>query len=87
MVEQAWENNHLIHLEETSTLDHDRGQELQVKEALHIQTTLVEEHFKEDGRLEVPGCWTTVMRSNPYRPLTSSDMYLKYLKALIKAPF
>ena len=75
MVEQAWENNHLIHLEETSALDHNRGQELQVKEALHIQTTLVEEHFKEDGGLEVPGCWTTVMRSNPYRPLTSSDIY------------
>ena len=32
-------------------LDHDRGQELLVKEALHIH-----------GGLEVPGCWTTVMR-------------------------
>ena len=33
-----------------------------VKEALHIQMTPVEEIFNRDGGLEVPGCWTTVMR-------------------------
>ena len=32
------------------------------------------------GGLEVPGCWTTVMRrqggrSNPHRPLTFNDVY------------
>ena len=32
------------------------------EEALHIQMTLVEERFNRDGGLEVPGCWTTVMR-------------------------
>ena len=25
-------------------------------------TTLSEEHFNRDGGLEVPGCWTTVIR-------------------------
>ena len=48
--------------EETTVLDHGRGQELMVKEALHIQMTPVEEHFNRDGGLEVPGCWTAVMR-------------------------
>ena len=51
--------------------DHGRGQELLVKEALHIQMTPVEERFNRDGGLEVPGCWTAVMRrqggrSNPH---------------------
>ena len=51
-----------------------------VKEALHIQMTPVEERFNRDGGLEVPGCWTAVMRrqggrSNPHRPLTSNDVY------------
>ena len=51
-----------------------------VKEALHIQMTPVEERFNRDGGLEVPGCWTAVMRrqggrSNPYRPLSSNDVY------------
>ena len=56
------------------------GQELLLKEALHIQMTLSEERFNRDGGLEVPGCWITVMRrqggrSNPHRPLTSDDVY------------
>ncbi|WP_222706805.1 hypothetical protein, partial [Lacisediminihabitans profunda] len=39
-----------------------------------------EERFNRDGGLEVPGCWIAVMRrqggrSNPYRPLTSNDVY------------
>ena len=64
--------------------DHRTGpwqrQELLVKEALHIQMTPVEERFNRDGGLEVPGCWTAVMRrqggrSNPHRPLTSNDVY------------
>ena len=47
-----------------------------MKEALHIQMTPSEERFNRDGGLEVPGCWTAVMRrqggrSNPHRPLTS----------------
>ena len=36
VVEHVWENHHLIHWEETTVLDHGRGQELLVKEALHI---------------------------------------------------
>ena len=51
-----------------------------VKEALRIQMIPVEEGFNRDGGLEVPGCWTAVMRrqggrSNPHRPLTSNDVY------------
>ena len=36
-------------------LDHGIGQELLVKEALHIQMTPSEERFNQDGGLEVPG--------------------------------
>ena len=45
-----------------ATAIHGRGEELLVKEALHIQMTPVEERFNRDGGLEVSGCWTTVMR-------------------------
>ena len=53
-------------------LDHGRGQEVLVKEALHIQMTPSEERFnwlldhcdEEAGR-----------ESNPHRPLTSNDVY------------
>ena len=62
VAEHAWEHHHPIHWEETTVLDHGGGQELLVKEALHIQMTPVEEHFNQDGGLEVPGCWTAVMR-------------------------
>ena len=79
VAEHAWEHHHPIHWEETTVLDHGRGQELLVKEALHIQMTPVEERFNRDGGLDVPGCWTAVMRqggrSNPHRPLTSNDVY------------
>ena len=36
-------------------LDHSRGQELLVKDALHIQMTPSDERFNRDGGLEVPG--------------------------------
>ena len=62
VVEHAWEHHHPIHWEETTVLDHGRGQELLMKEALHIWMTPVEERFNRDGGLEVPGCWTAVMR-------------------------
>ena len=39
VVEYTWENHHLMHWEETTVLDHGRGQKLSVKEALHIQMT------------------------------------------------
>ena len=81
--EHAWENHLPIDWEETTVLDHGRGQELLVKEALHIQMTPSEEHFNWDGGLEVPGCWTAVIRSqggrsNPHQPLTFNDMYPQY---------
>ena len=80
VAEQVWESHHLIHWEETAVLDHDREQELLVKEALHIQMTPSEERFNRDRGLEVPGCWTAMMRmqggrSDPHRSLTSSDMF------------
>ena len=55
-------DKHAIDWEETTVLDHGRGQELLVKEVLHIQMTPSEEHFNRDGALEVPGYWTAVMR-------------------------
>ena len=38
------------------------GQELLVKDALHIQMIHSEKCFNQDGGLDVPGCWITVMR-------------------------
>ena len=46
-------------------LDHGRGQELSVKEALQIQMTPSEEHFNRDRGLKVPGCWTMLVANNP----------------------
>ena len=71
------ENHHPIHWEETTVLDHGRGQE----EFLHIQMTPSEEQLNQKGGLEVPGCWTTVWRrqegrSNPRQPSTSNDVLL-----------
>ena len=43
--------------------DQGQGQELLVKEALHIQMTPSEECFNRDGGLEVPGCWTAMMKT------------------------
>ena len=82
IAEHAWENHHPLHWEETTVLDHGRGQELLVKEALHNQMTPSDKRFNQDGGLEVPGCWTAVMRrqrgrSNPHRTLTSNDVYLQ----------
>ena len=54
VAEHVWEHHHPIHWEETTVLDHGRGQELLVKEALHIQMTPVEERLNRDGGLEVP---------------------------------
>ena len=55
VAEHAWENHHPIDWEETTVLDRGRGQELLLKEALHIQMTPSEERFNQDGGLEVPG--------------------------------
>ena len=43
-------------------LDHGTGQKLLVKKALHIQMTPWKEHFNRDEGLEVPECWTTVIK-------------------------
>ena len=80
IAEHAWENHHPIDCEETTVLDHGREKKLLVKEALHIWMTPSEKHFNQDGGLEVPACWTAVMRrqggrSNPHQPLTSNDVY------------
>ena len=59
IAEHVWENHYLIHLEETTMLDHGRRQELLMEEALHVQTTYSEECFNQFGwRTKVPGCWT-----------------------------
>ena len=76
-VDHAWENYHPIHWEETTVLDHDRGQKLLVKEALHIQMTPSEEHFNRDGGMEVHGCWTAVMRRQGREEQCSSTFDLQ----------
>ena len=51
-------------------LDHSRGQELLVKEALHIQMIPAEERLNQDGGLKVPGCCAVMRRqggrTNPH---------------------
>ena len=79
VAEHAWENHHPIHGEETTVLAHSRGQELLVKEVLHIQMIPADECLNEDGGLEVPGCCNVMRRqgerSNPHWRLTSNDVY------------
>ena len=55
VAEHVWENHHPILWEETTVLDHGKGQKLLVKEALHIQMTPAEERFNGDGRSLVAG--------------------------------
>ena len=43
----------LVSSQETTVLDHGRGQELLVKDDLHIEITPVEEYLNQDGGLEV----------------------------------
>ena len=54
VAEHVWENHHPIHWEETIVLDHGRGQELLVKEALHIQMVPASTEI-EDWKSRVPG--------------------------------
>ena len=53
-------------LGKTVMLYHGRGQELLVKEALHIQMTPSEKRFNRDGGLEVPGCWKFLVAGSPW---------------------
>ena len=48
VAEYAWENHYPVHWEQTTVLDHGGGQELLVKEALHIQITSSEECFNRE---------------------------------------
>ena len=50
-----------------------------MKEALHIQMTPVEERFNREGGLEVPGCWTAVMRRQGGR----SNLQGEYFRKLV----
>ena len=54
-LETRLKNHHPIDWEETTVLDRGRGQELLLKEALHIQMTPSEERSNQDGGLEVAG--------------------------------
>ena len=63
----------LLQWEKTTGLEHGRGQELLVKEALHIKMTHSEELFNRDGGLQLPGFW-----NYPHQPLTSNDAYPQY---------
>ena len=45
VVKHAWESHHMIHWEETTVLDHERGHGLLVKRAMHIQVTPTEDSF------------------------------------------
>ena len=82
VAEHAWENHHPIDWEETtdSAGPWQRTGAVGEGSPAHPDDTLRGERFNRDGGLELPGCWTAVMRkqggwSNPHRPLTSSDVY------------
>ena len=62
VAEHAWEHHHPIKWQDTSVIDRaGRPKELQLKKALHIQTS-TEELLNWDIGLEVPGCWLTTLR-------------------------
>ena len=81
-MEHVWDNYHKIHYWE----ENHSGRPWHRKEAVGEggpadPDDTLEECFNRDGGLEVPGCWTTMMRrqggrNNPHRPLTSNDVYL-----------
>ena len=70
VAEHAWENHHPIDWEETTVLDRGRGQELLLKEALHIQMTPSEERFNRDGGLSGVGTVAAVaaLAATLFRP-------------------
>ena len=62
VAEHAWKHHHPIKWQDTRVIDRTRRpKELQLKEALHIQTS-TEELLNQDIGLEVPGCWLTALR-------------------------
>ena len=62
VAEHAWKHHHPIKWEDTRELDQARRhKELQLKEALHIQTA-AEELLNWD--LEVPDCWLTTLEKS-----------------------
>ena len=72
VVEYELENHDPIHWEKTAVVDHGRGQELLVKEALHIQMTPLEEYFDQVEGMEVTGCWKAVMRRQGGRAILTN---------------
>ena len=62
VAEHAWEHHHHIHWEGTRVIDQARRpKELQLKEALQIQTS-DGELLNRDIGLEVPSCWLATMK-------------------------
>ncbi len=64
IAEQAWQQHRPIKWEEVGVVDRAcKNRELKIKEALHIQMTL-DNKFNRDIRLELPGCWLSMLRAN-----------------------
>ena len=63
IAKHAWTTNHAIEWNETTVLDQARRRkELMIKEALHISLTPENQRLNRDGGLELPACWTAILK-------------------------
>ena len=81
VAEHAWDNQHSINWEETSIIDQARRhKELLLKEVLHIHMTPADQRINRDEGLELPGCWTAMLKrlgggAGNSRPAPSGHVY------------
>ena len=62
--EHAWDNEHSINWKEVSIIDQARRhKELLLKEALQIHMTPADQRLNREGGLELPGCWSTTLKT------------------------
>ena len=86
VAEHAWKDQHAIKWDETTVVDMARHpSELLLTESICISITPVEECFKRDTGLEIPGRWVATLRrqegrtnrtpidGSPVNPANSGD--------------
>ena len=65
VVEDAWENHHSIYWEETTVLDHGRGQELLVVKDIQMIPSVLQLKWRTGSPWLLDHCDDEAGRSNP----------------------
>ena len=92
VAEHAWDNDHSISWKEASIIDWARRYtKLQLKETLHIHMTHSDQHLDREGGLELPGCWSAMLKRRwggiGYSRLAPSDHVFPRVARLSRAIF